>query len=63
MSNMTDVMLLKYEEFDKTEKSSTHLQDLHEYGEKIGLPYKFVDFIIEQDNLQVSQKGLKILKN
>jgi len=57
------VMLLKYEEFDKTEKSSSHLQDLHEYGEKIGLPFKFIEFIIDQDNLQVSQKGLKILKN
>ena len=57
------VMLLKYEEFDKSEKGSTHLQDLHEYGEKIGLPYRFIEFIIEQDNLQVSPKGLKILKN
>jgi hypothetical protein len=27
------VMLLKYEEFDKTEKSSSHVQDLYEYAE------------------------------
>lgn len=41
------VMLLKYEEFDKSEKSSTHVQDLHEHGEQIGLPFKFVEFLIE----------------
>ena len=27
------VMLLKYEDFDKSEKGSDHLQDLHEIGE------------------------------
>jgi len=43
------VMLLKYEELDKSEKSSKHLQDLHEYGEQIGLPESFIEFIIEQD--------------
>jgi len=56
------VMLLKYEEFDKSEKNSTHIQDLKEHGEKIGLPFNFVDFVIEQDNLSISQSGLKILK-
>ena len=45
------VMLLKYEEFDKSEKGSSHLQDLHDYGEQIGLPEKFVAFIIEQDSM------------
>jgi len=55
------VMLLKYEEFDKSEKSSTHVQDLHEHGEQIGLPFKFVEFLIEQDNIQISQSGLKML--
>jgi hypothetical protein len=29
-------MLLKYEELDKTEKSSTHLEELRVYGKQIG---------------------------
>lgn len=41
------VMLIKYEEYDKSEKSSTHVQDLYEYGEKIKLPMKFVEFVID----------------
>lgn len=56
------VMLLKYEEFDKSEKSSTHIQDLHEHGEQIGLPFKFVEFLIEQDNIAISTSGMKMLK-
>jgi len=56
------VMLLKYEELDKSEKGSSHLHELQEYGEQIGLPERFIDFIIDQDNIQISQKGLKILK-
>ena len=59
-------MLLKYEELDKTEKSSEHLEDLRVYGSEIGeegLPPSFTEFIIEQDNINISAKGLKILKN
>lgn len=41
------VMLLKYEDFDKSEKGSVHLEELHEYGQQIGLPFRFIDFIIE----------------
>lgn len=64
MLNLTiAVMLLKYEDFDKSEKGSSHLEELHSYGEQIGLPEKFVDFIIDQDNINISQKGLKILKS
>ena len=51
------VMLLKYEEADQSEKSSTHVQELYQYGEQIGLPVKFVDFLINQDNLSISSKG------
>jgi hypothetical protein len=60
------VMLLKYEELDKSEKSSTHLEELRVYGNQIGkdgLPESFTNFIIDQDNIQISAKGLKILKN
>jgi len=56
-------MLLKYEEFDKSEKSSTHLEELHQYGAQIGLPDRFTEFIIEQDCITISQKGLKVLKS
>jgi len=44
------VMLLKYEELDKSEKSSEHLEDLRVYGNEIGengLPPDFTEFIIE----------------
>jgi hypothetical protein len=59
-------MLLKYEELDKSEKSSEHLEDLRVYGNEIGengLPPDFTEFIIEQDNINISPKGMKILKN
>jgi hypothetical protein len=56
------VMLLKYEEFDKSEKNTTHFQDLAEYGEGVGLPDKFVEFVIEQDTLSVSPAGLAMVK-
>ena len=60
------VMLIKYEELDKSEKSSEHLEDLRVYGNEIGeegLPEAFTEFIIEQDNINISPKGMKILKN
>lgn len=57
------VMLLKYEEFDKSEKQEDSGDDLAVYGEEIGLPFEFVEFILEQDNLTISKKGMKILKN
>ena len=56
------VMLLKYEEFDKSEKNTTHVQDLAEYGERVGLPEQFVEFVIEQDTLSVSPAGLAMVK-
>jgi hypothetical protein len=56
------VMLLKYEEYDKENQDcSEHMQELHEYGEKIGLPLRFTEFLIDQDNIQISLKGLKVL--
>lgn len=48
------VMLLKYEEFDKSEKDDDEFSEMNVYGEEIGLPFQFVDFIIEQDNLSIS---------
>jgi hypothetical protein len=45
------IMLLKYEEADKSEKNSTHVEELYSFGDSIGLPYKFVDFIINQESI------------
>jgi hypothetical protein len=59
-------MLLKYEELDKSEKGSEHLEDLRVCGNEIGedgLPPAFTEFIIDQDNINISPKGMKILKN
>ena len=56
-------MLLKYEEADSAQDSS-HDQELVDYGEKdIGLPISFIDFLLEQDNLQISAKAAKLIKN
>jgi hypothetical protein len=56
-------MLLKYEEADNAQDSS-HDQELVDYGEKdIGLPISFIDFLLEQDNLQISAKAAKLIKN
>jgi tRNA C32,U32 (ribose-2'-O)-methylase TrmJ len=56
------VMLLKYEEFDKSEEGSTHLEELQDFGEQIGLPARFIEFLIEQDNINISKKGLRVLQ-
>lgn len=39
------------------------MQELYEYGEKIGLPLRFTEFLIDQDNIQISLKGLKVLQS
>jgi hypothetical protein len=57
------VMLLKHEELDKSGNSSAHLDDLVELGKEIKLPELFVEFLIEQEGISISQKGLKILKS
>lgn len=55
------VMLLKYDEFESQNESDDKDQDLREYAEGVGLPFKFIDFVLEQDNLHISQKGAKLL--
>jgi len=56
------VMLLKYEEFDKTEKTSTHVKEVHEYGEQSGLPLAFIEFVVDRDSLNISASGASFLK-
>jgi len=55
-------MLLKYEDIDKSTKS-TDMDELYDHGKSFNLPANFVDFLIEKDGIQISQKGLKILKS
>jgi hypothetical protein len=57
------VMLLKYDEFEQQNESDEKDQDIREYGERIGLPFKFIDFVLEQDGLHISAKGAKLLGN
>ena len=55
------VMLLKYDELNEENDESEQILELREMGEEIGLPFKFIDFIIETDNIGISNKGLKML--
>jgi len=44
------VMLLKYEEIDKSSKSSD-MDELYDLGSSFNLPSNFVDFLIEKDGI------------
>jgi len=46
-------MLLKYEEIDKSTKS-TDMDELYDHGKSFNLPTNFVDFLIEKDGIQIS---------
>ena len=43
-------MLLKYEEIDKSSKSSD-MDELYDLGSSFNLPSNFVDFLIEKDGI------------
>lgn len=55
------VMLLKYEEFENDDDTSRINIELHDYAEAHGLPCKLVEFLLEQNNLCISQDGQKML--
>ena len=55
------VMLLKYEEADNEVKDDSHTEELKEIGDDMGLPEEFTEFLIEQENIQVSLKGMKLI--
>jgi hypothetical protein len=44
------VMLLKYEDIDKSTKS-TDMDELYDHGKSFNLPTNFVDFLIEKDGI------------
>lgn len=56
------VMLMKYEELDKSSANSKHNQDLENLGKDIGLPIKLISFLISQDAIQIQSGAIKLLK-
>mmetsp|Transcript_15907 Transcript_15907/g.24533 ORF Transcript_15907/g.24533 Transcript_15907/m.24533 type:complete len:397 (+) Transcript_15907:1541-2731(+) len=47
------VMLMKYEELDKTQANSKHNEELRQIGISIRLPVALTEFLIKQDNIQI----------
>jgi tRNA C32,U32 (ribose-2'-O)-methylase TrmJ len=56
------VMLMEYEQLDKTEDKSSHKDQLRNLGEDSGLPQPLINFIITQNNISISKKATKLLK-
>jgi hypothetical protein len=46
-------MLMKYEELDKGQKKSEHNNQLKDIGQEIKLPQQLIEFLINQDSLQI----------
>jgi hypothetical protein len=62
--NLTIAIMLKnYDELDKNEKNTTHQANLIEIGMKTKLPSKLIYFIVGEENLIVSKKANKRLKD
>lgn len=55
------VMLMEYEQLDKSEDNSSHKEQLRQIGRDSLLPRPLVDFIIVQNNIKVSKKAAAIL--
>ena len=56
------VMLMKYEELDKTQDNNKHSEELRQLGRAIRLPAPLIDFLIKQNGLQIASGASKILK-
>lgn len=62
--NLTIAIMLKnYDELDKNEKNTEHQASLIEIGMSIKLPSKLIHFIVGEENLIVSKKANRRLKN
>lgn len=48
------VMLMKYEELDKKQTNSKHKEDLRQIGMSIKLPSPLIEFLINQNSIQLS---------
>ena len=57
------IMLRNYDELDKNEKNTTHQASLIEIGMKTRLPSKLIYFIVGEENLIVSKKANRRLKD
>jgi hypothetical protein len=47
------VMLMRYEELEKSQTHSKHHEELKQIGMKIELPSKLTEFLIKQDSIQI----------
>ena len=56
------VMLMKYEELDKSQSNSKNKEELRQLGNSIKLPPSLTEFLIKQDNIQLSSHATKLLK-
>jgi len=56
-------MLKNYDELDKNEKNTEHQASLIEIGMMAKLPSKLIYFIVGEENLIVSKKANRRLKN
>lgn len=56
------VMLMKYEELDKTQKNSKHNEDLIQLGVSIKLPPELITFLINQGSIQIQSGASKMLR-
>ena len=62
--NLTIAIMLKnYDELDKNVKNTTHQASLIEIGMKTKLPSKLIYFIVREENLIVSKKANRRLKD
>lgn len=62
--NLTIAIMLKnYDELDKNEKNTTHQASLIEIGMETKLPSKLIYFIVGEENLIVSRKAKRKLKD
>ena len=48
------VMLMKYEDLDKKQPNSKHKEELRQIGIKFKLPPRLVEFLIQQDSVQLT---------
>lgn len=56
------VMLMEYEELDKTDQNGTHKIQLQVMGTQSVLPPPLINFIIQQNSITISKKANKLLK-
>jgi tRNA C32,U32 (ribose-2'-O)-methylase TrmJ len=56
------VMLMKYEELDRSQENSKHKEELRRLGESINLPKRLVEFMIKEDKIQLNDLTKRMLR-